>query len=123
MKIKILIFFIILSFIAPALHFIEHNHSYNPFDKKLEHSVTTDIPAERISYNKDSEISKKDKVNFKIDICSVSLFNSFFRNNYYTPVVKPEFRIKYIYSLNILHKTIKSNKIIFIAPKNSPPLV
>jgi len=74
MKKRLITFLIILSFIAPTLHFISHNHSYNPFDKKLEHTESTNCLKCKKSYSQDTEIEKSNNVKFETDICQVNLF-------------------------------------------------
>ncbi len=121
MKRRFITFLIIISFIAPSIHFIEHNHSYNPFDKKLEHTENTGQLQCKGHCSESSEIEKLNSIKFKTDICQVNLFTSLFKNNYYSPIVKTKNIKKYVYKSNIYKKIITVNKAIFIAPKNSPP--
>jgi len=123
MKKQIIISLIILSFIAPALHFIEHNHSYNPFAKKLEHQNPKFHATFKLTKNKNSEIETSNKNNSENDICQVEIFNEFLKNDYYTPYNFNQIFVSYAYKFNIYQKITKSNKIIFIAPKNSPPFL
>lgn len=120
MRLQIITLLIVLSFIAPSLHFIEHTHNYNPFTKRLEHSNNT-ATVSNLSCSKNQKLDKSDYKKTFDTPCEVKIINNFFKDNYYTPLVINKLVNQYIYSFNVLIKRIKSNKILFVAPKNSPP--
>jgi uncharacterized protein YxeA len=121
MKKQFIIILIVLSFIAPALHFIQHSHNYNPFTKRLEHSnnITT---ISNLSYSKNQELDKSDYKKTFDNSCQIKIINNYFKDNYCPPFIKSKYNNQYIYLSNILIKDITNNKTLFFAPKNSPPI-
>ena len=121
MKIQIIAILIILSFIFPSLHFINHEHNYNPFTKKVEHiHQENELSHAKVKSSSFSHFDKEEEKN-EIDICKIILNNKVYKKSEYSPIVKTLIVNKYIYLSYYSTKNKKSSKILFIAPKNSPP--
>jgi uncharacterized protein YxeA len=121
MKKQLIIILIILSFIAPALHFIEHTHNYNPFTQQLEHNNNSFAVCNSFC----SQYQKLDKSDYKKtfdDECQITIINKIFKNSDYSPIIKTKNKNHYTYISYFLPKNKKNNNILFIAPKNSPPI-
>jgi len=121
MKIQIITILIILSFIYPSFHFIGHEHNYNPFTKKLEHIHHEDSSS--CTETKTSQFAEveKEEERKEVDLCQTILNNKIDKGSEYSPVVKTLKVNKYIYITYYSPKKQKSNNLLFIAPKNSPP--
>ena len=120
MKKKILILLIVLSFIAPSLHFVLHKHSYNPFTKHLEHQNSENI-LDKSNYSNNYQIQKVSKFNIEDDICNISLNNNFYqiKNIIYVHILTYQ---NYFIQNQKLFSEILYSKLFKIAPKNSPPI-
>ncbi len=115
---KNIVFLLVLSFLMPSVHFISHEHNYNPTTRNLEHTHKSEILISDSNFS----VIQKSKLSTQEDICQINLINNIQKNNYKIVLLFKKHIYNYSYQ-NTYSKNYNSSKILFFAPKTSPPLV